>query len=95
MPPLAVREQRVLRFTVREPREIVREQALQELCLPRSLDVDLAHVGDIEDATVAPNGEMLGNHAFVLHRHLPTGERHHAGTERDVAVVQRRASQSL
>ena len=43
----------------------------------------------------APDGEMLGDHAFVLDGHLPAGERHHPGAERDVAVMQRRASQAL
>ncbi len=95
MPPVVVREQRVLRLTVGEPGEVVREKALQELGLLRPLDVDLAHVGDVEDAAVAPDGEMLGDHALVLDGHLPAGERHHAGAERDVAVVQRRAPEAL
>ena len=55
-----VRQQRVLRLAVGEPREVVREQALQELELRRAFDVDLAHVRDVEDAAVAPDGEVLG-----------------------------------
>ena len=94
MPPRVVRQQRVLGLAVGEPREVVREQALQELELRRALDVELAHVRDVEDAAVAPDGEMLGDHALVLDGHLPAGERHHAGAEGDVAIVQRRASQS-
>ena len=95
MPPLLVRQQRVLRLAVGEPREVVREQALQQLVLLRALDVELAHVGDVEDAAVAPHGEVLGDHALVLDRHLPAGERHHAGAERDVAVVERRAPETV
>ena len=63
--------------------------------LLRPLDVELAHVGDVEDAAVAPDGEVLGDHALVLHGHLPAGERHHAGAERDVSVVQRRRPEAV
>ena len=90
-----VREQRVLRLAVTELREVVREEALQELELGRAFDVDLAHVRDVEDAAVAPDGEMLGDHALVLDGHVPACERHHPRAEGDVAIVQRGASKSL
>ena len=55
-------------------------------------DLELAHVGDVEDADAAPHGVVLGEDAGrVLHRHLPAGERHHLGAERLVAVVERGA----
>ena len=95
MPAAVVREQRVLRLAVGESREVVREEALQQLGLLRPLDVELAHVGDVEDAAVAPDGEVLGDHALVLDGHLPAGERHHAGAERDVSVVQRRRPETV
>ena len=75
----------------RELREVVREQPLQELELRRPFDVDLAHVRDVEDATVATDGEMLRDHALVLDGHVPACERHHPRAEGDVAIVQRGA----
>ena len=89
-PAAVVRQQRVLRLAVGEPREVVREQALEQLGLPRALDVELPHVRDVEDAAVAAHGKVLGDHALVLHGHLPAGEGNHACTERDMAVVQGR-----
>ena len=89
-PTRVVRQQRVLGLAVGEPREVVREQALQQLGLPRALDVELPHVRDVKDATVAAHGKVLGDHALVLHGHLPAGEGNQACTERDMAVVEGR-----
>ena len=52
-PAALVREQRVLRLAVADPVEVVREQRLQQLVRVRALDVELAHVRDVEDAAVA------------------------------------------
>ena len=90
-----VREQRVLRLAVAEPAEVVREQALQQVRLPRPLDVQLAHMGDVEDAPVAADGEVLRDHALVLDGHLPAGEGNHSRAERHVAIVQRSAPESF
>ena len=87
-----VRQQRVLRLAVGQLREVVREEALQELELSRAFDVDLAHVRDVEDAAVAPDGEMLRDHTLVLDGHVPACERHHPRAEGDVAIVQRGAT---
>ena len=57
----------------------------------RPLDLDLAHVRDVEDAGVGANGAVLLDDALVLDGHLPAGERNHPCPERDVPVVQRRA----
>ena len=62
-------------------------------CAGRAVDVDLAHVRDVERAGVRPDGPVLGDHALVLHGHLVAGEGHHARAERDVARVQRRAQE--
>ncbi len=53
-------------------------------------DVELPHVGDVERAGVAAHGEVLGDHALVLDRHLPAGERDHPRAGRDVALEERR-----
>ena len=47
----------------------------EELRGARPLDLELAHVGDVEDAAVAAHRAVLGDDALVLHRHLPAGER--------------------
>ena len=69
--------------------------ALQEVPSRRALDLDLAHVRDVEDAGVAADGPVLGDHALVLHGHLPARERDHARAERDVAIVERRPAERL
>ena len=94
-PAVLVREQRVLRLAGREPVEIVRERALQQLAGARSLDLELAHVRDVEDAGIGPHRAVLRDHALVLHGHLPAGERHHPRAELDVPVVERRVQERL
>ena len=94
-PAALVREQRVLRFAVADPVEVVREQRLQQLAGVRALDVELAHVRDVEDAAVAANGAVLRDHALVLDGHLPACERHHPRTGVDVPTVERRLQQRL
>src|SRR5207247_7898564 len=50
---------------------------------------------DVEDATVAPDRLVLGDHAFVLNRHLPARERNHPRAESDMPVVEWRAEKRL
>ena len=61
----------------------------------RALDLDLAHVRDVEDAGVGPHRPVLGDHALVLHRHLPAGERDEPPAGLDVLVVEGRAAKRL
>ena len=95
IPPSLVRQQRVLGVAVAEPVEVVREQRLEQLVRRRAFDVELAHVRDVEDAAVLAHGAVLRDHALVLHRHLPAGERHHARAGREVALVERRPQKRL
>jgi len=47
-------------------------------------------VGNVEQADGCTGVKMFLHHAGgILYRHLVAGERHHAGTERQVEVVQR------
>ena len=92
-PARLVGEQRVLRLTVCEPVDVVREHGLQELLRGRAVDVDLAHVRDVERAGVGSNRLVLGDDALVLDGHLVAGEGNHARAERDVALVERRAQE--
>ena len=93
--PVLVRQQRVLRLSGREPIEVVRECALQELVRARPLHLELAHVRDVEDAGIGPHRAVLLDHAGVLDGHLPPGERHHPRPELDVPVVERRVQERL
>ena len=88
-----VREQRVLRVAVRELVDVVREHRLEEGLRRGPVDVDLAHVRDVEGAGVRPNGLVLGDDTLVLDRHLVAGERHHARAELDMARVQGRTQE--
>jgi len=94
-PAPVVREERVLRLADGEPVEVVRERALEELARVRSFDFELAHVRDVEDAGVGPHRAMLRDDALVLHGHLPACERHHARSELDVPIVERRVLERL
>ena len=78
-----------------ELRDVVREHRLQQLERLRPLDLELAHVRDVEDAGVGAHGAVLGDHALVLHRHLPAGERNEPRAGGDVPVVERRAPEGL
>ena len=75
--------------------EVVREQPLEELLRARALDLELAHVRDVEDAGVGPHRAVLGDDALVLDGHLPARERDEPRAERGVPVVKRRAEQRL
>ena len=88
-----VRQQGVLRLSVAELVDVVREHRLQERLRRRPVDVDLSHVRDVERPRVGADCFVLGDHALVLHRHLVAGEGHHARAERDVARIQRRAQE--
>ena len=90
-----VRQERVLRLAVADPVEVVREQRLEQLVRSRALDVELAHVRDVEDARVAADRSMLRDHALVLDGHLPAGEGNHPCPRLDVAGVERRPEQGL
>ena len=52
MPAALVREQGVLGLAGRDPVEVVREQALEQLDCARPLDLELAHVRHVERAAV-------------------------------------------
>ena len=94
-PAALVRDERVLRLAGLEPVDVVRERRLQQVARGRSLDLELAHVRDVEDARVRAHRLVLRDHALVLDRHLPAGERDHARAECDVAVVEGRPPEGL
>ena len=70
----------------RDLRDVVREQALQQLERLRAARFDLAHVRDVEDPARLAHSAMLGADALVLHRHLPAGELDHLRAGRDMVL---------
>ncbi len=94
-PAVLVRQQRVLRLAGLDPVEVIRERRLQELVGMWPLHLELAHVRDVEDAGIGPHRAVLGDHALVLHGHLPAGERNHSRSERDMPSVERRVEKRL
>ena len=64
-----------------ELRHVVGEQLLEEGPHLRALQVDDAHVRDVEHARGAAHGVVLADLRAVLHRHVPAAEVDHAGAE--------------
>ncbi len=93
--PALVGQQRVLGGPDLDLAQVVREQRLEQVDRVHALDLELAHVGDVEDAAVLPDGAMLGDDALVLDGHLPAGEGHEAGPGGDVPVVERGVVEGL
>jgi hypothetical protein len=85
----------VLRAAVGDLRDVVGEDTLEEVERLRAARLDLAHVGDVEDARGPPDGQVLLADPRVLDGHLPAGERDELGPGREVASVQRGALEGL
>ncbi len=93
-PAALVAQQRILGAAHGEGVDVVGQQALEQVARAGAAGLDLAHVGDVEDAGGAPYGEVLGADALrVLHRHLPSGEGHELRPGRLVTVEKGGASE--
>ena len=88
-------EHRVLGAALGDLRDVVGEDALEELLCLRPARLDLAHVRDVEHPGLRAHVHVLGADALVLHRHLPAGERHELGPGPLVAVEQGRAAEGV
>ena len=51
-------------------------------------DKDLAHVRNVEDAGLLPDGKVLGNDGAILDRHVKAREGAHFRPEGDMPLVQ-------
>ena len=69
-----------------QPGDVVGDQALDRGLGAGAGEQHLAHVGDVEDAGAAADGEVLVADPRVLERHLVTAELDHPRPEGDVAV---------
>jgi len=90
-----IRQERVLRAADVDLLDVVRQEPLQRSGHLRPLELEPAHVRDVEHAAVLAHSSVLRDHSLVLHGHLPAGERHQARAERDVALVERRPKERL
>ena len=92
-PAVLAAQDRVLGPADRELLQIVGEQELQKRLSLWPPCLDLAHVGDVEDAAGRAHREVLGTDPLVLHRHLPARERDQPRPGADVSLIQRSPSQ--
>ena len=69
--------------------DVVARHALQEGERAGTLQLELAHVRDVEEPGRLPHREVLGDHAAVLDRHLPAGEGHHLRAQGAVSGMER------
>ena len=91
IPPVSFVSSVYCAVAVRELVDVVREHRLEE-GLRRPVDVDLAHVRDVEGAGVSPHRLVLGNDTSYW-TGISAGERHHARAELDMARVQGRTQE--
>ena len=68
----------------------IREDVFEQVPRVRPAEVEPGHVRDVEQAAAGADGRVLGDHARVLHGHVPAGERDHPCAEGDVRAVERR-----
>ena len=93
---LLVAQHGVLRAVLGDLGDVVGEEPLEELLRSRPGRLDLAHVADVEHPGPLAHGHvLLADPAWVLHGHLPAGERNQPRPLGDVAVVQRGSLECL
>ena len=90
-PAVRATHRRVDRLPRRCGGQVVGHSVAQELERARTLDVELAHVRDVEQAGALAHAHVLAHVAGVAHRHLETRELHDLGAQRAVEVVERGA----
>jgi hypothetical protein len=76
-----------------EAGDVARDQTIDRCARLRPIEVELAHVRQIEHARVLAHRAMLPDDPGVLDRHLVARERHHARAEGAVLLVERRPPQ--
>ena len=86
---LLVGDQGVLGLVHIQGKHVAGEDVLQEPDVLRALDVQAAHVADVEDPAVAAAVQVLGHNAGgVLDGHFPSAEVHQSGPGGHMGVVE-------
>ena len=88
-PAIVVEQHRVTQAAVLEQLELTGEQRLERCVDPVAVKGQLAHVADIEQPGMLASPKVLGDHAFILHRHRVARERYHPRTARAVPRIER------
>ena len=84
----------VLRLIEIQRQNVAGQNMLQECHLVGTLNIDTAHVGDVEDAAVTAAVEMLCDDAFrVLDGHIPAAEIDHRRACVEMCLIQNRPFQ--
>ena len=84
-----VGDEAILGLAGRQRARVVGERAEQEALGARARDLEAAHMGDVEQAGVAPGRQMLLDRAgLVLHRHVPASEVDQLGAVARVPIVE-------
>jgi hypothetical protein len=81
-------QRRVLGLAVAYLRHVVGGDALQERERARAQDLELPHVGDVEEAGGLADGQVLGDQAGILDRHVPAAEGNHLRAAFPVNLVE-------
>src|SRR5256885_15155 len=76
-----VGQQAVPCLTDGETRDVARDDAVESRAGAATLEEELAHVREVEEAGVVPNRAMLRDDALVLDWHLEAREKHHLRPE--------------
>ncbi len=84
-----VQQQGVANAAIREARDVAGHHRLQRLGRSVAGEHDLAHMAHVEQAGMGARPEMLGHDAVILHRHLVSGEGHHASPLAAMPAVER------
>ena len=85
---LRVEHAAVHRAAVGDAADVIGQQATQETFRLRPLQVDGAHVRDVEEPGAAAHGMVFLELAAVMQGHLPAGEIHHPAAGVDMGLEQ-------
>ena len=88
-PAVIFEQQRIFGLHVGRCAEVAGHQGLERGIHAASVDQQLTHVADVEQAGILAGPQMLGDDAFILDRHLIAGERHHPPATGAVPGIER------
>ena len=87
--PIRIQHRRVLCLPNGQLRRIIHAELLHRSQRPRSPQLNIAHMRNVEDAYTRAHGHMLGDQARILDRHIPAAKIDHLGLCRTMHSVQR------